>query len=496
MTPQAILTPTVEQNAICDFVEYDTRSLLVSALAGAAKTTTLKLAAQKLPSSQSTLAIAFNKRIAEDLSRALPAFITTSTLNALGHRAWGNFIGKRLDLNTKKTSTIVSDIVKQNKLDLTFEQKVGISDLINSAKMVGLVPDSCKFPHTSLVPDNDSTWELLATQCDIDLTPAIRKLATAGLLLSITKAYGGMIDFNDQLYMSVCFNAPYQRYQTILVDEAQDLSPMNHQQISRSALPNTRVIIVGDVHQSIYAFRGADPSSIGKLARQFNAEELTLSTTFRCPEEICKVVRKHVPNIVSGCKHEGTVTTLDSWKISDIPPDAAVLCRNNAPLVSLAFKVFKAGRPVTMLGRDIGKGLEKVLRKFPADMSGTPLLEAVKNHILEEQNKAASDAKVSMLEDKLECLVMLIESNKTSTVEQLVETLRAIFSAEGKLIFATGHKSKGLEFNTVFHLDPWRIGVRKSADEVEITQENNLRYVINTRAKRELFFVNYDNLED
>ncbi len=46
----------------------------------------------------------------------------------------------------------------------------------------------------------------------------------------------------------------------------------------------------------------------------------------------------------------------------------------------------------------------------------------------------------------------------------------------------TGHKSKGLEFNTVYHLDPWLIG----DDE----QELNLKYVIGTRSADSYFEIN------
>ena len=46
--------------------------------------------------------------------------------------------------------------------------------------------------------------------------------------------------------------------------------------------------------------------------------------------------------------------------------DVAVLCRNNAPLLSMAFKLLRRGIGVKMLGRDIGKGLVPLAKKlFP-----------------------------------------------------------------------------------------------------------------------------------
>lgn len=50
----------------------------------------------------------------------------------------------------------------------------------------------------------------------------------------------------------------------------------------------------------------------------------------------------------------------------------------------------------------------------------------------------------------------------------------------------TGHKAKGLEFDTVYHLNPYLIG----DDE----QELNLRYVIQTRAANAYYEINSDNI--
>ena len=49
----------------------------------------------------------------------------------------------------------------------------------------------------------------------------------------------------------------------------------------------------------------------------------------------------------------------------------------------------------------------------------------------------------------------------------------------------SGHKSKGLEFDIVFHLDPWRI--RTNLEGEALAQELNCRYVIETRPKQELY---------
>ena len=65
----------------------------------------------------------------------------------------------------------------------------------------------------------------------------------------------------------------------------------------------------------------------------------------------------------------------------------------------------------------------------------------------------------------------------------------------------TGHKSKGGEWDVVYHLDPFRIPskwARTAADlgdDSQLEQERNLRYVIETRAKQELYLVNLEDME-
>jgi superfamily I DNA/RNA helicase len=55
----------------------------------------------------------------------------------------------------------------------------------------------------------------------------------------------------------------------------------------------------------------------------------------------------------------------------------------------------------------------------------------------------------------------------------------SLFKQKGTIQLLTGHKSKGLEWDTVYHLDPQLIGGGP--------QEDNLRYVISTRSKQELY---------
>ena len=103
--------PTEEQEAIVEAAKDSDRNLLVSALAGAAKTSTLELIAQALPNTE-ILALAFNRKMALEMQSRMPNNVKAMTLNALGHRVWMDATGRRLKIDASKTYNIASEAVK------------------------------------------------------------------------------------------------------------------------------------------------------------------------------------------------------------------------------------------------------------------------------------------------------------------------------------------------------------------------------------------------
>ena len=69
-----------------------------------------------------------------------------------------------------------------------------------------------------------------------------------------------------------------------------------------------------------------------------------------------------------------------------------------------------------------------------------------------------------------------------------------LFAQGGTISLMSGHKSKGLEFETVYHLDPFRVPSKYATSEDAMDQELNLLYVIWTRAKLNLRMVTLDGL--
>src|SRR5262245_15776294 len=103
-----VLDATEEQEAIIDRALASPESILINALAGAAKTSTLEVLGKYLPV-EPTLSLAFNKRIADELGKRLPGHVRCATMNSVGHRAWAATTGKKLTPDTKKNYNLVKE---------------------------------------------------------------------------------------------------------------------------------------------------------------------------------------------------------------------------------------------------------------------------------------------------------------------------------------------------------------------------------------------------
>ena len=67
---------------------------------------------------------------------------------------------------------------------------------------------------------------------------------------SVNRALQAAIDFDDQIYMPTIFPCTFDRYPLVMVDEAQDLSLLNHAML-RKITKRSRLVAVGDPCQAI-----------------------------------------------------------------------------------------------------------------------------------------------------------------------------------------------------------------------------------------------------
>lgn len=478
------MTPTPEQATIIDAARQTSDNLIILALAGAAKTTTLELICRTVTGIP-ILSLAFNKRIADEMTKRLPSHVECRTMNSLGHRVWGAAIGKRLSLDTQKMSTILKNLIDALPRDAKTEAYDDFADTLKwlrYAKRDGWVPRAWGGTGKAIVED----FETFAAQYDEIPSPQQKELITSAMNASIEAAYAGAIDFDDQIYMPVIFGGSWPRFPLVLVDEAQDLSPLNHAMLEK--LVSRRIIAVGDPWQSIYGFRGAVANGMAALRERFDMKELPLSVTFRVPRAGVERAHFRAPHMrAPEWAKEGRIEVLNEWSEADVPDGAAIICRNNAPLFSCALRLLADGRNIKLVGMDIGPQLLRTMRKLgPETLTNFDL--AINQWIATELKRAR---RPDIVYEKADCLRVLTQGR--ATLKEAILYAEDLFKRDGPIQLLSGHKAKGLEWETVLHLDPWRIPsprAREGTEEYE--QELNVRYVIETRFKEELFLVDME----
>ena len=475
--------PTPEQQAIVSFATDSTANLAVIARAGAAKTSTLVLIAEALPKT-SILCLAFNKSIATEMTERLPSNCTSNTLHSIGYRAWGSFLGKSCKLDKSKTyrllKNLIADLPPEDREEI-FPLFSETLDYIGKAKNSGYLPGQYKGHWKPLVSDGELFYDALPTET----TGLQQNLIDKVLIESFKESLTGNLDFDDMIYCPAICSVSWPVHQLYLVDEAQDLSPLNHH-VLKKMIKNRRVIIVGDPLQAIYGFRGADTQSVEKLIRLFDMQRLYLTISFRCSKEIIKNAQWRAPDMRwPEWAVEGEVKLHSSWSITDIEVGDAVICRNNAPLFRLAITMIENDLLPEIAGRDIAKPLQKIMEKL--GKSGTireGALASLDEWTKKELDRCREGAK-GAIRDKASCIRIMLD--RTQTLGDAIAYLKHLLDRPGRIQLMTGHKSKGLEFDRVWFLDP-------KLCNMDFEQDQNLRYVIETRAKTRLNYVTFDGI--
>jgi DNA helicase-2/ATP-dependent DNA helicase PcrA len=468
--------PTDEQIAILDAARTTKSNLMISALAGTGKTTTLEGVERVLPRGP-MLYLVFNRKNADEASRRMLSSTTTRTFNSIGHRIWASSHSRNLHVDARKTNTILRGIIDDAPADYRGTlwgvyhevlQGVGL------AKALGYVPEGV-YPAAKRLINRTSFHHSLDETPD-DLTA---DLIDTVLTKSIKQSYTGLVDFNDQVYMPALFGGAYPQFPLVLVDEYQDLSPVNHQLLKK--LVRGRLIGVGDPWQNIYGFRGASAGGIEEAAEVYKCERLPLSISFRCPWEIVRNVHWRVPHF-KAFNEGGRVERPSHLNAVDIDDESTIICRNNAPLLALGFHLLAAGRSISIAGSDIGPRLIGIMKKLgPENLTRQGVLEATADWEAEKLEKESRSAP-----DMAACMRVFAEQG--NTLAQAIAYAEHIFKQEGTILLTTGHKAKGLEWPNVIHLDPWL--VRKEKNE----QDQNLDYVISTRSSDRLTEIDSEDI--
>jgi DNA helicase-2/ATP-dependent DNA helicase PcrA len=478
--------------------------LVINALAGTGKSTTLEEAVLLTAEGDRVLVCAFNKAIAEAMAARLPEDVTCKTLHSLGlqaiSRARGSF--------PKISNYYAHDLARTALRSLPFkEQKEAVAAAV---RLIGRAKGS-------LIVERDAIDELVDTM-GLEIDKRLRKpvVATAAAIVAAAAtATTGVINFDDMIFIPAIQQLGLPPFNWVFVDETQDLNPAQLAMLLTMADAGARIVAVGDPNQAIYGFRGADKEAMPRIIRELEADVLPLSICYRCDAAIIREAQGIVPSIEAAPgAAAGKVTTVGMDRcIAEATPGDFVVSRTNAPLIKLCHGWLKDGVRARIRGRDVGEGLTSWIKKSKAG-SIAELVEAVNAWEGEELERLEEAGRpTDAVTDKADCLRALAGCQKT--IDGLLTHIDELFAphdddgvAHDYIELSSTHRAKGLEADVVWLLrdtymqSRW-VPISGEPEEGEKTwkkngrtyvkrmgsDEANLFYVGVTRAKHELFYV-------
>lgn len=114
------------------------------------------------------------------------------------------------------------------------------------------------------------------------------KLIKQGLLDSDTARKIALNILNNNLYnLPIIVNS---RFREIIVDEVQDCNEVDRLLIKKFVEHKVKTILIGDLDQDIYSFRGSNAEAVKQLSEQFPFNEMNMSINFRSGNNICQLV--------------------------------------------------------------------------------------------------------------------------------------------------------------------------------------------------------------
>ena len=492
-----MFTPSIQQSHFFNWVSNGKGSAVLTAVAGAGKTTTL-IEGLKLMSGTKFFG-AYNKKIAEEISAraGIQPGLDVGTMHAAGFKFLRRAFPK-VRVDGKKCNFIFADAVTRTPTYAPFAGSV--LKLVSLAKQSGI--------GILQALEDRSSWLELIEHYDIEVFDEEQQQDNTNLVIALAKKTlkssieldHTVCDFDDMIFSPLYHKVKVFEYDWVLIDEAQDTNATRRALALRMLKRGGRMIAVGDRHQAIYGFTGADSDSLDLIAKAVNAIELPLTITYRCPKSVVRYAQQWVSHIqAADTAPEGSVITEVIENLEKLAkPGDAILCRFNAPLIEYVYRFISAGIPAKVEGREIGTGLKVLANRWKV-RSFAALLEKLEKFSERETAKYRAkeeESKAVAVEDKVHCLQVLIgraqlaDPQCRDPVGAVNLEIDNIFVENGTgqvVLFSSIHKSKGREWDTVIWLQTGPSGWARK--EWELQQEDNLCYVASTRAKQNLILI-------
>jgi DNA helicase-2/ATP-dependent DNA helicase PcrA len=205
----------------------------------------------------------------------------------------------------------------------------------------------------------------------------------------------GVIDFDDVL-LDVLADAARDadfadvlrwRFRHLLVDEAQDLNPVQHRIVDLLRAGRDDLFLVGDPAQAVYGFNGADPSLLIDVETRFpGVEVVRLPVNHRCTPQIV-ATGAHVlqsggqPADIRSARDDGPMVTLSAVadETAEVEFVAERIARSDPNLIRSGGVAVLARTNAQLTAFEADLGFRGVAVRRSATASGSPLEAAVRD---------------------------------------------------------------------------------------------------------------------
>jgi DNA helicase-2/ATP-dependent DNA helicase PcrA len=338
-------------------------------------------------------------------------------------------------------------------------------------------------------------------------------------------AAAGMVEAEPRVQQQV-----REQYRFFVVDEYQDVSPLQHDLLELWLGPRNDVCVVGDASQTIYSFAGASPDYLlGFGAEHTDAVVIRLEQNYRSTQPIidsANSLMRGRPGALS--LHSATpdapasvprvsIHTNDSQEARAVataiaaeieagvrPENIAVLYRMNVQSAAIEAALGDAGVPSRLQGgtrffdqREIKEALMLLRGATVTTAAAEPLFKTVSDVLRSigwTQEAPETRGAVRDRWESLNALMTLAEEAPAGTT--LKEFVADLFDRQqgqheptlSAVTLATLHSAKGLEWDSVYlvGLSEGLVPISYAKTPAAIEEERRLLYVGVTRARKSL----------
>ena len=280
----------------------------------------------------------------------------------------------------------------------------------------------------------------------------------------------------------------FKQYNVVMLDECQDISPLQFEVVKRCKTPRGRLIAVGDEKQSIYSFMGSNLDSLHAIKNSPNTIELPLSMTYRCAVNIVDEARKVFPDGIEAAPG-AVLGSVDCGSFRDAKDGDFILCRNNAPLMETFIELLKLGKRCAIMGKDYGDELVYLIDSIKDIWGLEAKLEKLSESLAKKGVKMPTKVPAyAQLEEKVHVLLSLYEYfGDLEVVRNRIYDIFTDTQSKG-VTLSTIHKSKGLEADNVYFLQPDLLPSKYAVTELALYAEKCLKFVAITRSRKNLIY--------